>query len=55
MFFFLGIWGRGYELITGVGETPHMKWVGMLVVSLRSVNFGFLVSLRVFWAKCHHI
>ena len=45
MFFFLGIWGRGYELITGVGETPHMKWVGMLVVSLRSVNFGFWCHL----------
>ena len=23
------------------GETPHMKVVGMLVVSLRGVNFGF--------------
>ena len=23
------------------GETPHMKGVGMLVVSLRGVNFGF--------------
>ena len=28
------------ELYTG-GGTPHMKWVGMLVVSLRGVNFGF--------------
>ena len=25
----------------GGGGTPHMKWVGMLVVSLRGVNFGF--------------
>ena len=25
----------------GGGETPHMKVVGMLVVSLRGVNFGF--------------
>ena len=23
------------------GGTPHMKGVGMLVVSLRGVNFGF--------------
>ena len=23
------------------GRTPHMRWVGMLVVSLRGVNFGF--------------
>ena len=25
----------------GGGGTPLMKWVGMLVVSLRGVNFGF--------------
>ena len=25
----------------GGGGTPHMKWVGMLVVSFRGVNFGF--------------
>ena len=25
----------------GGGGTPHMKVVGMLVVSLRGVNFGF--------------
>ena len=24
----------------GEGETPHVKGVGMLVVSLRGVNFG---------------
>ena len=29
------------ELSRGVGWTPHMKVVGMLVVSLRGVNFGF--------------
>ena len=23
------------------GGNPHVKWVGMLVVSLRCVNFGF--------------
>ena len=23
------------------GGTPHMKWVGMLVVLLRGINFGF--------------
>ena len=25
----------------GGGETPHMKGVRMLVVSLRGINFGF--------------
>ena len=25
----------------GGGGTPHMKGVGMLVISLRGVNFGF--------------
>ena len=25
----------------GEGGTPHMKGVGMLVVSLRDINFGF--------------
>ena len=29
----------------GGGETPHMKGVGMLVVSLRGINFGFLSHL----------
>ena len=29
----------------------HMKQTGMLVVSLRGVNFWILVSLRVFQAK----
>ena len=28
------------------GTTPHMKGVGMLVVSLRGVNFGFWSHLR---------
>ena len=28
-------------LLTPRGDTPHMKGVGMLVVSLRGVNFGF--------------
>ena len=27
--------------MTSPGGTPHMKGVGMLVVSLRGVNFGF--------------
>ena len=27
--------------IPGGGGTPHVKGVGMLVVSLRGVNFGF--------------
>ena len=26
---------------SGGGGTPHMKGMGMLVVSLRGVNFGF--------------
>ena len=34
-----------------VGENSHMKQTGMLVVSLRDVNFWILVSLRVFRAK----
>ena len=29
----------------GGGGTPHMKGVGMLVVSLRVVNFGFWAHL----------
>ena len=40
-----------YGLPGGGGGTPHMKGVGMLVVSLRGVNSGFWV----FWAKRHHI
>ena len=32
-------WGAG-------GATPHMKGVGMIVVSLRGVNFGFWSHLR---------
>ena len=35
----------------GGGGTPHMKGVGMLVVSLSSVSSGFWV----FWTKRHHI
>ena len=30
----------------GGGGTPHMKWVGMLVVLLRRVNFGFWSHLE---------
>ena len=30
------------------GWTPNMKGVGMLVVSLRGVNFGFLSHLGCF-------
>ena len=30
-----------YEFLFLGGWTPHMKGVGMLVVSLRGVNFGF--------------
>ena len=33
--------GRQTESNAGGGGTPHMKVVGMLVVSLRAVNFGF--------------
>ena len=35
------------------GGTPHMKGVEMLVVSLN--KFRILLTLRVFWAKRHHI
>ena len=31
-------WAGG---LGGAGGTPHMKGLGMLVVSLRGVNFGF--------------
>ena len=41
-------WSRLFESLVsgfapgeGVGGTPQMKGVGMLVVSLRGVNFGF--------------
>ena len=37
------------------GGTPYMKGVGMLVVSLRGVNFRFWSRLGVFWAKHHYI
>ena len=30
-----------YDMIPPPGGSPHMKGVGMLVVSLRGVNFGF--------------
>ena len=36
--FQLFLWSARGE---GGGGTPHMKGVGMLVVSLRGVNFGF--------------
>ena len=32
---------EGFIALTSPGETPHMKWKGMLVVSLTGVNFGF--------------
>ena len=38
---------KGIEIVNsfkpgeGGGRNPHMKGVGMLVVSLRGVNFGF--------------
>ena len=38
-----------------VGETPHMKVVGMFVVSLKRCKFRILLSIRVFLAKRHHI
>ena len=37
------------------GGTPYMKGVGMLVVSLRGVNFRFWSHLGVFWAKHHYM
>ena len=38
----------------GGGGDSRMKQTGMLVVSLRGVNFWILVSLRVFRAKCQY-
>ena len=32
---------EGFIALTSPGGSPHMKWVGMLVVSLTGVNFGF--------------
>ena len=32
-----------------LGRTPHMKGVGMLVVSLRGINFGFWSHLGCPW------
>ena len=37
------------------GRESHMKQTGMLVVSLRGVNFWILVSLRVFRAKRQYL
>ena len=46
------IWFTGEGLNLGPwGEGLPYETEGMLVVSLRGVNFGFLVSLRVFRAK----
>ena len=33
------------ESFPGGGGTPHMKGVGMLVISLKVVNFGFCSHL----------
>ena len=49
---------RARSFVTRRGEgrgAPHIKGLGMLVVLLRGVNFGFLVSLTVFWAKRNYI
>ena len=37
----------------GGGCARHIKGLGMLVVLLRGVNFGF--GLTVFWAKRYYI
>ena len=42
-----GFWSPPKLLLPG-GWTPHMKGVGMLVVSLRGVNFGFWSRLGCF-------
>ena len=41
-------WGGG----GWVGVNSHMEQTGMFVNSLRGVNFGRLLSLRLFCAKC---
>ena len=46
-----GFWCPPKLFLSG-GWTPHMKGVGMLVVSLRGVNFGFWSHLGCFG---HHI
>ena len=39
---------RLHQCTGGGGGTPHMKGVGMLVISLRGVNFGFWSRLGCF-------
>ena len=38
---FSGPFGETIDRETRGGGDSHMKWTGMLVVSLRGVNFGF--------------
>ena len=54
LFGFIAYGLRTHILPPGGGES-HMKQTGMLFVSLRGVNFGFLVSLRVFQAQHQYI
>ena len=37
---------RRYKINMPLGENSHVKGAGMLVVSLRGVNFGFWSQLR---------
>jgi len=39
----------------GEGGTPHMKGCGDARRLAQGCTFRILVSLRVFWAKRHHI
>ena len=40
-------WEEGLKPGGGGGGDSHMKWTGMLVVSLRGVNFGMSLFLAV--------
>ena len=48
-------YGPRTHILPPGGGNSHLKQTGMLVVSLRGVNFGFLVSLRVFRAQHQYI
>ena len=37
----------------GGGGESYVKWLGMLIISLRDVNYGLLASLRMLRIKHH--
>ena len=51
---FMGLKNFVVVIRAGGRDDSHLKGVGMLVVSLRGVNFWIFVSCRVFWGKHHY-